>query len=193
MNISMVTQERVISCYGLPWRETSGCVISKDTPSTKRSFLFHPHVFFSTYLTRCSSVESVPPRPCFYTTTFPHLWTTESAMASRAIGACTPGLHRAMVPGLTNMSSLAFRSSVVKSCQAKLFVSGPVGRKACGKRLVCPRAMQADDYPSSEMTFESALDLLGVKEGASFDDILRAKKAILEKNSGNEELLIQVS
>ena len=90
------------------------------------------------------------------------------------------------------MSAMAFRSSVVKGCQVKLLPSARVGRKVNGTRLVLPRAMQADDYPSSEMTFESALDLLGVKEGASFDDILRAKKAILEKNSGNEELLIQV-
>lgn len=38
---------------------------------------------------------------------------------------------------------------------------------------------RADDSAPSEMSVESALKLLGVDEGASFDDILRAKKSIL--------------
>ncbi|WOG84185.1 hypothetical protein DCAR_0103366 [Daucus carota subsp. sativus] len=38
---------------------------------------------------------------------------------------------------------------------------------------------RADDSAPSEMSVENALKLLGVDEGASFDDILRAKKSIL--------------
>lgn len=53
-------------------------------------------------------------------------------------------------------------------------------------------ARQADDFSAPEMTVESAMDLLGVKEGASFDEILRAKKEVIDRSIGDEERLIQV-
>lgn len=53
--------------------------------------------------------------------------------------------------------------------------------------------MQADDLPPpSEMTYESALELLGVQDGASFDDILRAKKRQLATVGEDQELVIRV-
>ena len=51
-------------------------------------------------------------------------------------------------------------------------------------------AMQADDVPS-DMSLETALGLLGVQEGATFDEILRAKKKILDKTEGDKEQLMQ--
>lgn len=51
---------------------------------------------------------------------------------------------------------------------------------------------KADDPLPSEMSLENALKLLEVKEGASFDEILRAKNAVLSRHSGDQELAIQV-
>eukprot|EP00897_Mesotaenium_endlicherianum_P000847 jgi/Mesen1/10763/ME000091S10293 len=54
------------------------------------------------------------------------------------------------------------------------------------------KAMQADDRPPSEMTFENALKLLGVGEAASFDEILRAKRRILDSSSGDPDFTAKV-
>ncbi|XP_002964652.2 protein CHAPERONE-LIKE PROTEIN OF POR1, chloroplastic [Selaginella moellendorffii] len=57
----------------------------------------------------------------------------------------------------------------------------------------CVRVMAAAEEPARpEMSFESALELLGVREGASFDEILQAKKALMEKSSGDQERALQV-
>eukprot|EP00270_Netrium_digitus_P004075 TRINITY_DN1494_c0_g1_i1.p1 TRINITY_DN1494_c0_g1~~TRINITY_DN1494_c0_g1_i1.p1 ORF type:complete len:347 (-),score=53.05 TRINITY_DN1494_c0_g1_i1:131-1042(-) len=61
-----------------------------------------------------------------------------------------------------------------------------------GRRRQCARAMQADDLPPSEMSLEIALQILGVHEGASFDEILRAKKAVIANSDGDQERLMQV-
>ena len=66
-----------------------------------------------------------------------------------------------------------------------------IKRHIKGRRFVVV-AMQADDVPS-DMTLETALGLLGVQEGATFDDILRAKKKILDKTEGDQEQLMQAS
>lgn len=54
------------------------------------------------------------------------------------------------------------------------------------------QATQADDLPPSDMTLESALKLLGVHEEASFDEILRAKKSLIDSSNGNQETLMKV-
>lgn len=54
------------------------------------------------------------------------------------------------------------------------------------------QAKQQDDLPPSEMTLQNALDLLGVREGASFDDILRAKKRITDAGNVDQEMLLRV-
>ncbi|XP_008792000.2 protein CHAPERONE-LIKE PROTEIN OF POR1, chloroplastic-like [Phoenix dactylifera] len=52
---------------------------------------------------------------------------------------------------------------------------------------------RADDSSAPfEMSVESALKLLGVSEGASFDDILRAKNAILASCKDDQEAVAQV-
>ncbi|KAF3787031.1 CHAPERONE-LIKE PROTEIN OF POR1 [Nymphaea thermarum] len=49
-----------------------------------------------------------------------------------------------------------------------------------------------DPVPPSEMSVESALKLLGVAEGASFDDILRAKNSIIASSKDDQKLKSQV-
>ncbi|KAK4284872.1 hypothetical protein QN277_001649 [Acacia crassicarpa] len=49
-----------------------------------------------------------------------------------------------------------------------------------------------DDPAPLEMSVENALKLLGVSEGASFDDILRAKKSILATCKDDKEVVAQV-
>ncbi|KAK9164583.1 hypothetical protein Syun_005485 [Stephania yunnanensis] len=51
---------------------------------------------------------------------------------------------------------------------------------------------RADDSAPFEMSLENALKLLGVSEGASFDDILRAKNSILASCKDDEEAVAQV-
>lgn len=47
---------------------------------------------------------------------------------------------------------------------------------------------RADDSVPSEMSLENALKLLGVSEGASFDEILRAKNSILATCSDDKTI-----
>lgn len=52
---------------------------------------------------------------------------------------------------------------------------------------------RADDSSAPfEMSVENALKLLGVSEGASFDDILRAKNAVLASYKDDQEAVAQV-
>eukprot|EP00249_Psilotum_nudum_P010533 c22596_g1_i1 orf=385-1356(+) len=51
---------------------------------------------------------------------------------------------------------------------------------------------KADDSLPSAMSLENALQLLGVAEGASFEDILKAKKTLLTSNTENHEFATQV-
>ncbi|KAL6660246.1 hypothetical protein ACP70R_002368 [Stipagrostis hirtigluma subsp. patula] len=56
------------------------------------------------------------------------------------------------------------------------------------------QASRADDSSPApfEMTVESALKLLGVSEGASFDEILRAKNAVLASCRDDQDAVAQV-
>ncbi|KAK4258470.1 hypothetical protein QN277_004916 [Acacia crassicarpa] len=51
---------------------------------------------------------------------------------------------------------------------------------------------RADDSAPYDMSVENALKLLGVSEGASFDDILRAKNSILANCKDDQESIAQV-
>ncbi|XP_077221427.1 protein CHAPERONE-LIKE PROTEIN OF POR1, chloroplastic-like [Tasmannia lanceolata] len=51
---------------------------------------------------------------------------------------------------------------------------------------------RADDSAPSEMSVENALKLLGVSEGASFDEILRAKNSIISSCKEDQEAVAQV-
>lgn len=62
-----------------------------------------------------------------------------------------------------------------------------------GKRALQIHAnSKADDSVPFEMSFENALKLLGVAEGASFEEIVRAKKLILDRNREDQEVAAQV-
>jgi hypothetical protein len=50
----------------------------------------------------------------------------------------------------------------------------------------------ADDSLPSEMSLENALKLLGVREGASFEEILAAKKIMVENCSEDQARITQV-
>lgn len=51
---------------------------------------------------------------------------------------------------------------------------------------------KAEDPLPSEMSLENALQVLGVAEGASFEEILRAKNSLLGKHSGDQDVAVQV-
>ncbi|KAF5947032.1 hypothetical protein HYC85_017260 [Camellia sinensis] len=51
---------------------------------------------------------------------------------------------------------------------------------------------RADDSAPFEMSVENALKLLGVSEGASFDDILRAKNSIIAACKDDQETISQL-
>ncbi|CAA6656022.1 unnamed protein product [Spirodela intermedia] len=67
-------------------------------------------------------------------------------------------------------------------------------RTAPGSRIVTSSAgFRADDSSTPyEMSLESALKLLGVSEGASFDEILRAKNAIVASCKDDQEAIARV-
>ncbi|KAG8503754.1 hypothetical protein CXB51_001758 [Gossypium anomalum] len=61
------------------------------------------------------------------------------------------------------------------------------------RRPLAARAgSRADDSAPFEMSVENALNLLGVSESASFDDILRAKNSIVASIKDNQEAIAQV-
>ncbi|XP_027367073.1 uncharacterized protein LOC113873229 [Abrus precatorius] len=64
----------------------------------------------------------------------------------------------------------------------------------CRRRTVAPvqAGSRADDSAPFEMSMENALKLLGVSEGASFEDILRAKNSILANCKDDQEAIAQV-
>ncbi|KAK8965011.1 hypothetical protein KSP40_PGU016350 [Platanthera guangdongensis] len=55
-----------------------------------------------------------------------------------------------------------------------------------------PAARADDSSAPSDMSVENALELLGVREGASFDEILRAKNAIIASCKDNQDAIAQV-
>ncbi|KAL8543349.1 hypothetical protein ACS0TY_004045 [Phlomoides rotata] len=72
-------------------------------------------------------------------------------------------------------------------------------RRPCGalftRRMLAPppqAGSRADDSAPFEMSVESALKVLGVSEGASFDEILRAKKSIVASCKDDQQAILQV-
>ncbi|KAK1261840.1 hypothetical protein QJS04_geneDACA001267 [Acorus gramineus] len=61
-----------------------------------------------------------------------------------------------------------------------------------GRRPEAPEASRADDSAPFEMSLENALKLLGVDEGASFDDILSAKNLIIATCKDDQEAIARV-
>ncbi|KAK7280589.1 hypothetical protein RJT34_25653 [Clitoria ternatea] len=71
---------------------------------------------------------------------------------------------------------------------------GAVLQIQCRRRTVGPvqAGSRADDSAPFEMSVENALKLLGVSEGASFEDILRAKNSILANCKDDQQAIAQV-
>ncbi|MCL7049218.1 hypothetical protein MKW94_010829 [Papaver nudicaule] len=71
-----------------------------------------------------------------------------------------------------------------------------MGSKLClrrtGTTLVHAGSSRADDSAPFEMSVENALKLLGVSEGASFDEILRAKNLILSTCKDDQDTIAQI-
>lgn len=60
------------------------------------------------------------------------------------------------------------------------------------RRKLVQAGSRADDSAPSEKSVENALKLLGVSEGASFDEILRAKNSVLAACKDDQEAIAQV-
>lgn len=60
------------------------------------------------------------------------------------------------------------------------------------RRTLVQAGSRADDSAPSEKSVENALKLLGVSEGASFDEILRAKNSVLAACKDDQEAIEQV-
>ncbi|KAL0334558.1 UNVERIFIED_CONTAM: hypothetical protein Sradi_4667700 [Sesamum radiatum] len=71
---------------------------------------------------------------------------------------------------------------------------GPWGLLFSRRILAAPlqAGSRADDSAPFEMSVENALKVLGVSEGASFDDILRAKNSIIASCKDDEQAIAQV-
>lgn len=70
----------------------------------------------------------------------------------------------------------------------------PLGALFTRRMLAAPpqAGSRADDSAPFEMSVESALKVLGVSEGASFDEILRAKKSIVASCKDDQQAISQV-
>lgn len=82
----------------------------------------------------------------------------------------------------------------VRSAHSENGVWKSAGENGQQKRRVIAKANDstADEPQSSEMSLENALKLLGVGEGASFEEILKAKKVMMDRSGGDQEQVMQV-
>lgn len=84
----------------------------------------------------------------------------------------------------------------VRSAQSENGVwklSGESGQqRRCLRIIAKANDSTADGPQSSAMSLENALKLLGVGEGASFEEILRAKKAMMGRSGGGQDQARQV-
>lgn len=97
--------------------------------------------------------------------------------ASLSIRPTNPGFHRALA-----------QPSWTKRCWA---VSIP-SRRSLPSITVVRAGSRADDSAPFGMSVENALKLLGVSEGASFDEVLRAKNKILATCKDDPQTVAQV-
>jgi len=90
------------------------------------------------------------------------------------------------------LQRLAVRSAHLENGVWKL--AGENGQqKRCLRVIAKANDSTADEPQSSEMSLENALKLLGVGEGASFEEILKAKKVMMDRSGGDQEQIMQVS
>ncbi|CAI0468912.1 unnamed protein product [Linum tenue] len=78
----------------------------------------------------------------------------------------------------------------IKSCRSQPW-RGSISPAGARRRILAASA-RADDSAPYGMSLENALKLLGVAEGASFDDVLRAKNSILATCKDDKDAIAQV-
>ncbi|PSS25964.1 Protein CHAPERONE-LIKE PROTEIN OF like, partial [Actinidia chinensis var. chinensis] len=114
--------------------------------------------------------------------------TALSVRPNRAIiGRDPAGSHRARRPETGQIGKTA---SSVRNDRWWLGVVSAPSRRALSTALFA--GSRADDSAPFEMSVENALKLLGVSEGASFEDILLAKNSIIAACKGDKEMISQV-
>ncbi|KAG0497055.1 hypothetical protein HPP92_001456 [Vanilla planifolia] len=109
------------------------------------------------------------------------------------------------IPAIEAVPAVAgrFHSSILRLCSCRVgvykkgmrcvVVAGSPPHSGKTRRPAAPPAARADDSSaSSEMSTESALNLLGVQEGASFEEIVRAKNSIVDSCKDDQEAIAKV-
>ncbi|CAL5341330.1 unnamed protein product [Camellia sinensis] len=130
------------------------------------------------------------------TQTNPHISTQPNKMATTLsvrpncalLGREPAGPVRSRRPELGQIGRIA---TMIKSDRWWLGVVSAPLRRAFPTVLLAGSS-RADDSAPFEMSVENALKLLGVSEGASFDDILRAKNSIIAACKDDQETISQV-
>ncbi|VFQ78411.1 unnamed protein product [Cuscuta campestris] len=111
--------------------------------------------------------------------------TTLSVRPNRAIIGGQP-------PGSSRRRSLCRRPNPAHSAnRIKKLGVGFISRRRTLQTAV-QAGSRADDSAPFEMSVENALKLLGVADGASFEDILRAKSSIVSSCKGDPETITKV-
>ncbi|KAL6346803.1 hypothetical protein AAG906_002919 [Vitis piasezkii] len=105
---------------------------------------------------------------------------------NRAVASAAAGSSRPRPPA--RRSGSAHVATLIRTRRFGWGVSSPSRRALFRTRA----GSRADDSAPFEMSVESALKLLGVSEGASFDDILRAKNSIVKACKDDQEAIAQV-
>ncbi|PKA59613.1 hypothetical protein AXF42_Ash018080 [Apostasia shenzhenica] len=111
-----------------------------------------------------------------------------SVFHKAAAAAAAAGIARSTI------SRTAFLRSAAHVKRMRWWVmAGSPGRSGRARRLPGPPAARADDSSAPfGMSVESALKLLGVREGASFDEIVRAKNAVVASCKDDQEAIAQI-
>lgn len=111
-----------------------------------------------------------------------------SARPTRATTVVAAQIRRNRHPSTTTNNHHTIRTL---SKSNKLFLTSTTRSRTSLSRFIVLAAGGADES-SFEMSVETALKLLGVSEGASFDDILRAKNSVLASCKDDEDSIAQV-
>lgn len=125
-------------------------------------------------------------QPHVYLLLLIHMAATLFLRPNRAVASAAAGSSRPRPPA--RRSGSAHVATLIRTRRFGWGVSSPSRRALFRTRA----GSRADDSAPFEMSVESALKLLGVSEGASFDDILRAKNSIVKACKDNQEAIAQV-
>ncbi|KFK37076.1 hypothetical protein AALP_AA4G209500 [Arabis alpina] len=107
-----------------------------------------------------------------------------SARPNRFSSASDVHIHPLYLP--SKLNSLFFPSRKSQPWRSASVLL-PTRRRCAAARA----SSRADDSPPFDMSVETALKVLGVSEGASFDEILRAKKSILASRKDDPNAISQ--